>query len=123
PAFRVFLGNVLIVNTQYGRMKQAIADSEADVVVLEELSPEWFTALASLKSRYPYSARSAVTDRFGIGLWSRYPIHHAESRQLGQTGRSTLIAEIEMRGKQVTVVATHPPPPFIASGAQGQQRQ
>ncbi len=52
----------------------AAARAQADVVVLQELTPRLADGLASLESDFPYRAVDAQAGAAGAGIWSRYPI-------------------------------------------------
>ncbi|GJF12398.1 hypothetical protein NGTWS0302_02840 [Mycolicibacterium cyprinidarum] len=54
----------------------AIARDRADLLVLEELTPELAGSLSDhgLDTDFPYSALDARPEAAGVGIWSRYPV-------------------------------------------------
>ncbi len=74
-ALDVLSANVLWHNRAYGRLLSIIAAQKPDIVVTLEFTPAWRKGLASLDARYPYRLLAPRPDPYGIGVWSRYPLH------------------------------------------------
>ncbi len=119
---RFLLSNVLILSRGYGRILSLVRETAPDVVVLQELSPEWKDALAGLALTYPYLAGNSPEDRFGIGVWSKIPMR---SRILPATGagRTSVEAELAFPEGDLTLVVTHPVPPMGSRGTQLRNEQ
>ncbi len=107
PISRVLLANVLSSNRSYELMWRAIRESQPDLIVLEEVTTAWLTALQALQSDYPFSQVAFYTRRFGILLASRLPVEHVEARRIGGVGLPSLIARVRIGARCVTVIATH----------------
>ena len=104
--------NVLSRNTEYGRLMDLLDSESPDVVLLQEISPEWLVALDPLRQDYPYSYAEAREGNFGIALFSRVPftsVSHIDSPPLGYP---TIIATMDVDGATVHLVGSHPTIPI-----------
>jgi vancomycin resistance protein VanJ len=82
----------------------AIRASNADLVTLEEVSPDQAAQMqSSLSDLYPYQVLNIDG---GAGLLSRHPIHFSERLML--PGRSYLRANIAVNDQFVVVLVAHP---------------
>lgn len=91
----------------------AIAAENADIVVVQELTPASDKAIrATLATRYPYMALEP--DERGRGLLSRYPIDDVTWIQADGEERATLSATITAMGRRIHLFAPHPNPPNIS---------
>lgn len=114
---------LLNVNTSSGdakRVEQIVREINPDILVLEEISPQWIRDLHQLKESYPYSRILARNDNFGIGLFSKYPLIEDEIRYIGDANVPTVLATVDTEQGNLHVIATHPLPPI--SAAYSQQR-
>ena len=122
PERRFLLSNVLILSRGYDRILSLVRETAPDVVVLQELSPEWREGLAGLGATYPYNAGNSPEDRFGIGVWSKFLVR---SRILPATGagRTSVEAKLTFPEGDLTLVVTHPVPPMGSRGTQLRDEQ
>ncbi len=100
--------NVLSTNVEHEKLFTLIADEQPDLVFLQEVSPQWATALAALHSDYPHRYVATRDGNFGIALLSRLPlahVHHVDSTPLGFP---TLEGEVVFGGRTISFVSTHP---------------
>lgn len=74
-AIRVLTANAY-QGSAHPRALVAIARERADLLVLQELTPELASSLANvgIDSDFPYAALGTRTESAGVGIWSRYPI-------------------------------------------------
>lgn len=120
---RVFHANLLVLNTDYAAVQKQIADENPDIVALAELTPGWFSALEPLKKTYPYFVRNHIGDRFGLGIWSKYPLT-GEAVYLGAGARCSVLARVSLPTQErLTLLYTHPWPPSKAAWVDEQKRQ
>lgn len=125
---RILLSNVHVGNRRPDLVCDLAARTDADIVVLLELPPEWRDAeLADIVRTRPATARTPVFPNggFGMGLWSRLPQRRpAAVEDLAGTGRPSIIAELDgPDGRPITLVATHPLPPMRADWARSRDSQ
>ncbi len=119
---KVFHANLLVLNTEYELVQRQIADENPDIVALAELTPGWFNALEPLKKTYPYFVRNHMGDRFGLGIWSKFPMT-GEALYLGAGARCSVLAHVTLGSKPLTILYTHPWPPLRAKWAAEQKQQ
>lgn len=108
---RIFHMNVLQPNTAFdGAIAQALA-SDADVISVQEVSPEWAAALrCGLGESHPYAYIEPRTNCYGIALVSRRPF--AGTRLLDVEGSPFIEARIDVDGRPVRLLAVHATSPI-----------
>jgi endonuclease/exonuclease/phosphatase (EEP) superfamily protein YafD len=102
---------VVTANLQYANGRPApflewLAAQPADLVVVQELSPGWATALEALP-RYPYRHFIVRSDAYGIGVLSRWPLEQVEAVDLGRDGRPSLSGVAVVGGQRVRFYGMH----------------
>jgi len=115
-AITLMNANVYAGNDHYERLTGLIEAERPDVILLQEISPEWLAALRSIQGDYPFSYAEPRLDAFGIAIFSRLPlesVHHVDSPPLGYP---TLVATLIVNGQAVTLVNTHAMSPLTPSG-------
>jgi endonuclease/exonuclease/phosphatase (EEP) superfamily protein YafD len=106
---------LLNVNTHLGDpalVKQAILDADPDLLVLQEISRRWASDLAWLAAKWPRRVIELREDNFGIGLFSKAPLATGEVIYIGRVEVPSILAELDMQGTRLRLVATHPLPPI-----------
>ena len=102
----------------------ALLDAERpDVVVLQELTPEWASATAPLAADYPYRVLRVRRGNFGLALLSRYPIVQQQIIELAGEAEPAIEATLQLGTQQLDVLGVHPVPPKSAELAQRRNRQ
>jgi endonuclease/exonuclease/phosphatase (EEP) superfamily protein YafD len=111
--------NVVTANLGFGRADPGpvteLALSSADVLVIQELTPEAAAGLSSagLDEAFPHAVLNPENKAFGIGVWSRYPIldsAHIEGYQMPM-----LKARVQIPGVNfvTTILAVHLAAPWV----------
>lgn len=118
---KIMMVNVWTQNPQRHRVAAAIRDADPDIVVLLEVSESWLAEL-DLGASYPYVHEEPRSDNFGIALYSRLPLRHLRTEYLGSTV-PTIVAQADVNGKEITLVATHPLPAVSAEYASARDSQ
>src|SRR5436190_21603216 len=94
------------------RLVQAVRDSDADVVGLQELSDSQAELLeAELAVDYPHQVLRPGGFA-GKGLLSRLPVMHSEQLTL-YPERPDLQVTVDVNGAPLRVLVGHPPPPRL----------
>jgi endonuclease/exonuclease/phosphatase family metal-dependent hydrolase len=92
-----------------------LSASDADIVALQELTPEAVTAMedsAEVKARYPYRSLHPSEGVLGLGLVSRFPILEA----VATDDPATLAVSLDMGAKgRLSVTVAHPLPGHITT--------
>lgn len=123
PTIRLLLLNV---NTRQGnadRVAELLTVTQADIIVLEEISQDWVAALKPVLADWPYQLVEPRNDNFGIGVFSRFPMTASRTDYLGDSEVPTLIAKIAGGGSPFTLIATHALPPMNAEYARLRNQQ
>lgn len=103
---RVAQLNVWQSNDAHADIVATIRRSGADVVSVQEVSPEWAEALRDgLADQYPYQLLRPRTDCYGIALLSRRPL--LRPHVLPVAGNVFLEADVEVGEDKVHVIAAH----------------
>ena len=104
----ILQANVLSSNTEHQRLFDLLDKEAPDVVLLQEVSPQWLIALDALRQSYPYSYAEAREGSFGIALFSRVPFASASHVDSPPSGYPTIVATLDLQGAALHVVSTHP---------------
>lgn len=104
---RIATFNVLQQSTP--ELLEIIRAMDADVIALQELSPNSVEVFNALSDRYAYTALHPQDGVAGLGIYSRYPIMADEYRAIGNGQQRVLL---DVAGVQVAVFNVHTVPPF-----------
>ena len=103
--FRVVSFNVWFRNPDMARTAQYIEQSQADAVVLLELTPPQAEMLLPLLPSYPYY--HIEPSRMGAAVFTKWPVLEAESVPLAPGGAVAARLKLDWRGAPVTVLGVH----------------
>jgi len=107
--------NLLSTNSEYDRLFAMLEAEQPDVVVFQEVSPDWLMALAELQPEYPHSYAEAREGNFGIAMFSRVPfasVTHVDSPPFSYP---SIVANLRVGEDLLHLVATHPMIPVSGS--------
>jgi endonuclease/exonuclease/phosphatase (EEP) superfamily protein YafD len=109
---RVASANVLYSNQQPDAVIETLLALDADVIAISELTPPMDAMIADseLPDRYPYHDARPGSSALGIGVWSRRPL--LDVPEIDGT-QMTLTTGLELDGRLLRLVATHPIPPLF----------
>ena len=113
------------VNTQLGNpalVRDMLAATDPDLVVLEEINTAWLRVLEPTLNAFPHRCLELREDNFGIGLFSRLPLLKQQILIVGDAGVPTLVVQLATT-PPLTVIATHPLPPGRATYARLRNQQ
>ncbi|MFN2505976.1 MAG: endonuclease/exonuclease/phosphatase family protein [Acidimicrobiales bacterium] len=107
PRLRVLTANLRYGNPDVTAIGTEIADSGADIVLLQELVGDHLTALkaAGAFDRYSFSLADPRRDSFGGGIWSRYPLSEGDIWEVDD--HPTVRATADVEGTQVRLYNLH----------------
>jgi endonuclease/exonuclease/phosphatase (EEP) superfamily protein YafD len=108
---RVMSVNLLGVNAQTAPITDEIAVSGADIIALQEYSPQWQAALSrpDLLARYPHRLEHPRSDSFGMAILSALPF--ASSREEDLEGVPLGFVEVDVGKHRLTLADVHTLPP------------
>lgn len=98
--------NVLQPNEDRAQAIATVLATDADLISVQEVSPEWARALMSaLSDRYPYHHIEPRTNCYGIALFSRHPFDHVRTIHLA--GAPLILADLRIAGEELRVYTVH----------------
>ncbi len=103
--FRLVSFNVWFRNLDMARVAEYIEKSQADAVVLVELTQPQAEMLLPLLPTYPHYQMD--TSRMGAAVFTKWPVLSAESVPLAQGGAVASRLMLDWRGTSVTVLGVH----------------
>jgi len=111
----ILLSNVLTQNHTPERVVAYLRQTDADVVLLQEIDEAWVTRLKPWSIRYPHRMEYAQPDNFGIGLYSRQELLHRRFDPLDEKTTPTIGIRFHFDGLDVQLLAIHTLPPVSPS--------
>lgn len=115
--------NLFSKNRDVKSVADYITTQDPDVIVLTEYTSEWKENLDTLKSIYPYTLEKVRQGNFGIGLLSKYPLQNDSIHFFVGGKYASVFGEVEINGKEIGILGTHPEPPFNSNGARLRNNQ
>ncbi len=109
--FKLLHANVHRDNTETTTLLAQIDAEDPDLVILQELSPIWLTALQGLSEMYPYRVAEAQEGAFGIGLFSKFPLDEARIVHTPPLDLPEIRAVVRLGERRLNLVSAHPMPP------------
>jgi len=119
---RAVLVNVNHNNQAYGEVNRFIRSTNADFIILLEVTKAWMKSLKPLREYYPYT-KSAANGPGGIALLSRMPFDGATVGVIGGIGLPSIIARFSVDGERLTLIGTHPYSPVSRRRAENRDQQ
>ena len=104
---RVVTANAWFQNADHAALVDWLNRSDADIIVLQEITPRWVAALEQLARQYPYRKFMPRDDPYGIALLSRWPIDTVQPADFADDGVPSLVANIDVHGRKLRVIALH----------------
>ena len=120
-ALVVATANVEFTNHDTRRLLDWLAANPADVVVLQEVTPEWAAALSKL-AQYPHARIVPRKDPYGIALLSRWPLDSVRPVDLADDGIPSLEAVVRVHGQPIHMLALHTRWPITPGLARARDR-
>lgn len=115
--------NVFEKNTNYQAVLNLVNDSNADLVVLQELTEDWSKQTATLQRKYPYSEIAPRADGAGMALYSRHPLENVQVLNLDSSAHIAIFARVNVGETALFVLALHPPTPMTPAKFENRNRQ
>lgn len=112
PHVRVVTANLRYDNERKAQLAEQLLALDADVLLLQEVTPQWWDVLVAhgLVDRYPGRARALRRDAGGQAILSRRPLHDVRTIDAGIW--PVLTARVTVGGRSLRVVDMHPVPPY-----------
>lgn len=122
PALRILHMNVLQPNTEFSKVIGQAIMSEADVISVQEVGPDWADALRSgLHRSHPYAHVVPRTNCYGIALFSKHPFTMA--RTIVVAGSPFIEVVFQYDGTPIRLLAVHATSPTSYADFKERNRQ
>jgi vancomycin resistance protein VanJ len=119
PTLSVRSWNMFVGGASSEALRAAVEQYDPDVVLLQEALWEPLNADQALLERYPYHLLRPGETAYGLAIFSRLPIREAGvPPALGNPWDMERLvwARVELNGRLITIVNTHPIPPRTIEG-------
>lgn len=105
--------NLSTSGSDYEQTIKNIVAADADLVSIQELTPDWLPILErELSDRYPYSSKVVRMDPFGISVWSKRPMLNMDTFYYENIPNIAGTLICEKGGKSLHFIAAHTTPPL-----------
>lgn len=108
---RLMVLNVRESNEGFEPVLDLLRRDEPDVVALNEVDPEWLSEIRGLDAGYEIYD-TPTQGKFGVLLLSRLPVESTEIETFTGRWSPSIVARLEVDGRPVTLIVTHPPAPL-----------
>ena len=107
PHLRVASANVRFDNTEHGPLLAELRRSRADIIVLEEVTPSWWSAIerSGLLATHPDTAKALRDDPGGMAILSRLPLDDVVIHRAG--GWPIITATVHVAGRVLHLGGVH----------------
>jgi len=122
-AFTVMLANVYARNDRYADFLDMVRDLQPDLLIVQELTPAWLTAIEPELPGYSRGIAAPRDDAFGIGVFSRLPLEDVERIDSPPLGLPTLLFTLRVGDEPVSVITLHPMAPTSAARSAARDEQ
>ncbi len=109
---RVLLVNINTKNNNYEQVLSLVRKEKPDVAVFLELDEFWANQLQSINDILPYAVGRANPDNMGIAVYSKRPLEKPDIKFLGSSNNASVVGDLLINKKAISLVATHPMPPI-----------
>lgn len=108
---RVMVLNVRGSNEQFEPILELLRRDRPDLVVLNEVDPEWLKQIRNLTVGYEIYD-TPTQEKYGVLLLSRHPIESVEVETFTARWSPAIVARLEVGGQPAVLIATHSPAPM-----------
>lgn len=110
--FKIISINIFSQNDEFQHLQKYLGTETADVIVLQELTPSWQKNVEFIRKEYPYYKEEVRSNNFGIAIYSKIPFSKVSTKNYIDEMHPSILAEIIVDAKPVSILATHPVPPL-----------
>jgi Uncharacterized protein conserved in bacteria len=120
---RVLHANVLKSNRNYNAVFDLVNRSNADLIVLQEITEDWHAQIEPVANSSPYFKSVPGLEGSGMAIFSRVPFEDVQVLQLDSSTHLAIAVKLNLRGREVTLLSLHPPTPITASKFENRNQQ
>jgi len=108
--------NLYFKNVNFDAVLSIIAESDPDILAVQELTPKWKTFLDdNIAESYPYTLTIPVNGAQGVGIYSKYKLYNHEIFNNPRTKKPFAhMAEVSIGDKTIQLINVHLASPAVA---------
>lgn len=115
--------NIYSGNSNAPALQQLVAEERPDMIILQEVTDAWSTAMEVLHDDYPHRRVLSRLDNFGIAVYARQPLQSVDVIDSPPYGFPSLVIRQRLGDRIATYVTTHPIPPLGKAGFKARNEQ
>lgn len=119
----IIAANVLMENTDHGRLARLIDEEDPDVLFLMETDETWVEALETQLARYPTVVRHPLSNHYGAVFATRLTTVEARTVFLSDDTTPTILAELQGPAGGFYFIGLHPRPPVPGNDTEERDAQ
>ncbi|BAU65640.1 Endonuclease/exonuclease/phosphatase [Stanieria sp. NIES-3757] len=112
---KIISSNVNTQNYEYDKLISLVRQTKPDLALFMEVDKKWIEKLDSLKDLLPYSFGRANPFNLGIVIYSKIPLNNPTINLFGTSKNYTILTDLKINKKIISLIATHPLPPLKPS--------
>ncbi|MEL6635231.1 MAG: endonuclease/exonuclease/phosphatase family protein [Bacteroidota bacterium] len=114
-SIRVAHFNVSASDGDFESTLKAIKQSKADLISIQEVTPDWEYILSeSLGEKYPYSASMVRFDPYGLSIYSKHPIQALDTFYYEEIPNFSGVIKAKRARKSFKFICAHTTPPLYS---------
>jgi len=108
--------NVATSNDDYETTINSILASDADIISLQEVTPDWHDFLQeSLLAHYPYSTSFVSMDPYGLAIYSKRKIIDVDTFFFEKIPNLHIKVNARVKGQPISIISSYTMPPLYQS--------
>jgi len=123
PGLSIVSQNLNGRNRSSDEIVAMLAREDADLVFLQEYTPEWHSALAEARARYDHAVTEPRPGSFGIAVFSRIDFQQSTVIEFGRTRTPFIVVDIETPEFRGHLINVHFQAPIRRAHAEDRDRQ
>ncbi len=104
---RLLQMNLNVKNREFAKVTQYVRTVNPDVLLIEELTPEWRAHFAKELKEYPHTITVEQLDSYGIGVYSKAKLIDGHVEYFGAGKHPSIIATLQDLEKPISLLHTH----------------
>lgn len=111
--------NLSSVGNDYEQIINSIENTDAELISVQELTPDWLPVLEeAMTKKYPYASTIVRMDPYGIGIFSKMPLENLDTFYYEEIPNISANVSYRNSGTRVRFVAAHTTPPLFQAAHQ-----
>jgi endonuclease/exonuclease/phosphatase (EEP) superfamily protein YafD len=112
---RVLVANLNTQNHSHDQVLALVKKEKPDIAVFMEVGDVWVDQLNTLSDLLPYSFGRPNPYNLGLMVYSKQPLSEPQIQFFGVEKNISVVGQLAIAGKTISLIATHPLPPAKAS--------